>query len=97
MVGLQRGVIVTVSFLRLVRIRDDRREGGWHGSRNGVEVEINETGWNPRFGGRAFSPSPVRLSGNVLLVMGARAIIGLVLDGALSNGLTSVRSAGQLR
>ena len=95
-VCLQRGVIVTVSFLRLVRVRDDRREGGWHGSRNGVKVELYETGWNPRFGGRAFSPSPVRLSGNVLLVMRTRRVIGLVLNGARSR-LTLVRSDGQLR
>ena len=81
MVGLQRGVIVTVSFLRFdrVQVRDDRREGGRRGSRNVVEVEINETGWNPRFGGGSFSPSPIRLSGNVLLVMRTRAIIGFVV------------------
>jgi len=101
MICLQRGVIVTVSFLRLdrVRVRDDRREGCRHGSRNGAEVEIYETGWNPRFGGGTFSPSPVRLSGNVLLVMRTRAIIDLcvVLNGSGSRLLTSLRSDGQLR
>ena len=86
MVGLQRGVIVTVSFLKLDRVRDDGREGRGHGSRDGVEVEIDETGWNPRFGRGTLSPSgPVGFSSNVLVVMRARSIIGLYV-------LTSLRS-----
>jgi len=87
---LQRCVIVTVPFLD--RARDDRREGSGHGSRDGVEVETNETRWNPWFGRGPFSPSFVGFFGNVLLVMRTTgSIICLIPDGCRGR-LTSLRS-----
>ena len=96
-VGLQRGVIVTVPFLGPIRGASDRGEGGGdHGSR-GAEIEIDEAGWNPRFGGGTFSPWPVRFTGKVSLVMGTRSIIGLVLLNGARSGVTALRSVRHLR
>ena len=68
------GVRVTVPFLK--HARDDRREWGGHGSCDGLEIEIDKAGRNPRLDGGAFSPSPLGLSRNVVLVMRTGSMIG---------------------
>ena len=92
MVRLQRSVIEAVSFLTTAW--DDRRKGGGHGSRGGVEVEIDKAGWNPPFGRGGLSPSPVGLSSNVLLVMGTRGSITRLVFESVWGRLTSLRTVG---
>jgi hypothetical protein len=92
MVRLQRSVIEAVSFLKSAW--DDRRKGGGHGSRDGVEIEIDKAGRNPSFGGGGLSPSPVGLSSNVLLVMGTRRSITRLVFKSVWGRLTSLRSVG---
>ena len=68
MICLQGGVGETVPFLTCAR--DGRREWRGRGARDRVQVEIHETGRNPRFGGGASSPPPLGFSADVLLAVG---------------------------
>lgn len=83
---LHRGVGETVPFFR--RARDDRREWNRRGCCDRVQVEAHEAGWNPRFGGRALSPSPlrfpdddeVRAIGGLELLLDARPTLLQLVD-----------------